>query len=96
MKDKMWTMRNGKEIKIEDMTDSHLINTIKMVERVCLKRYNKLLSSGYSILSLLTGEQAVFDVENAIEFLEEDGVEYPDVYYDLIEEADKRKLNLGS
>ena len=28
-----WTTRNGKQIKISDMTTSHIINCLKMLER---------------------------------------------------------------
>lgn len=28
-----WTMRNGKQIKIFDMSTSHIINCLKMLER---------------------------------------------------------------
>ena len=31
--DRVWVMRNGEEILIEHMSDRHLRNTIKMLER---------------------------------------------------------------
>jgi hypothetical protein len=31
---KYWTMNNGGKIKISEMSDTHLINSVKMIERL--------------------------------------------------------------
>lgn len=48
-----WTMRDGTRIKISDMSDSHLDNTIKMLER----RYQGLKLKTHPTYRALTNEQ---------------------------------------
>lgn len=40
-----WTMRNGKQIKISDMTTEHIINCLNMLERrgCTTEKYDHLL-----------------------------------------------------
>ena len=50
---KYWTMKDGTQIKISNMSDTHLENAIKM-----LKRNNKYLTvSGYAKYKALKREQ---------------------------------------
>jgi len=82
-------MKNGKKIKIKDMTDSHLLNTIAFLKRKCMQEVNQLIN-----LPLPQGEIACMDVEADMDNLMEDPEQLlPDVYYDLEGEARGRGLN---
>jgi hypothetical protein len=86
---KMWKTRSGRKIRIKDMDDSHLMNSIRMLERM----HGHSVSELYSLSCFIQGEQASLDIDNAIAQAEDGGPSesYP-IYDDLMEEAVKRGL----
>jgi len=85
----MWTTKKGEKVRIKDMTDSHLLNTIKLIER----NHRDELNAAYSVASILTGEMATFCAERDIDCMEDEGPSYTHpLYSDLVDEAERRKL----
>ena len=83
---KMWTCRDGRKVRIKDMSDQHLLNTIKMLERAHRFIVDNVEGPNFN------GEMAQMCAEqqfNAI-LASEPGDFYP-IYLDLYEELDKRK-----
>lgn len=88
MNTKLWTTKNGSKIRIKDMTDEHLVNTIRMLER---KNEADKQNVPYPSFQ---GEMAQMYAESEFDALvdREPGDLWP-IYDDMIEEAIKRKLS---
>lgn len=84
-----WTQRDGNKIRICDMSDRHLINTIRFLKRVNQDE----ISAAYSCLSCLQGEMAQFFAEQDIDRMEDTPLEdrLP-IYGKLLDEAQRREL----
>jgi hypothetical protein len=93
---KIWICKDGHRVRIRDMENSHLINTIRMLRRKATKVCNAELQAAYSISCMLQGEMASWECERAIDRMESDpsGEQFlPPIYDDLCDEADRRGLN---
>ena len=83
--EKIWTTSSGDDIKIKDMTNSHLVNTIKMLNRTAEDGRNVVMSSGYfGDDNFTTGDTEWLQGKDYLDSIEE--------YPWLIEEAKKRNL----
>lgn len=69
---KLWKTKSNEKIRICDMDNNYLLNSIKYIERQTKEFYHKTLSSAYSILNFVTGEMVMEDIENNISILEEE------------------------
>lgn len=90
---KRWTCKDGRKIRICDMTDAHLQNTIAMLERNAPRIRESTIAAAYSLASMLQGEMASYYADQDIDRLEETPEEdflHP-LYDDLISERDRRK-----
>lgn len=87
-------MATGKLIAIDEMTPSHLLNTIKFLERWAQRKFDDSISTGYTMLGFMQGEMAIMDIEQTLNGMEEGGWEalLPKIYYDMKNLAIEREL----
>jgi len=67
----LWTTKSGERIRICDMSDQHLNNTMALLERYASKMLSEERNAAYSVLASLQGEMAQYYCEQDIDRLEE-------------------------
>ena len=70
---KMWTMASGKKVRICDMSNEHLANTILMLKREAKRAEDVLVGDLLEAGRFVRGDHAVEDVEDALGRLTEHG-----------------------
>ena len=89
---KLWKMKDGNTIRICDMDDNHLQNTIAMLERATETAREKELDSAIRAEMFFQGEQALLSVEEAqIEISNADTEYFFPIYKYLLDEQNRRK-----
>ena len=91
----VWVTRDKREIPVSQMTDSHLINSIKFIRKQQAALMENALVSAYAALTWMNGEMAQMAVESEIDMMERGEYQedcMPEIYFDLINEAEKRGL----
>ena len=91
---KLWKTRDGTKIRICDMEDSHLQNTMKMLERNAHIKADKYLLLALDMEANTCGDVATLTAENAVKEACEDPWEsyLLDIYWNMQEEARRRGL----
>ena len=86
---KLWTMRDGTKIRICDMSNLHLQNTMKMLERIAEINYQDELATAYVFAGQCRGEMASYCAEQDAE-----NVTYklPDIYWNMRDDSVRRGL----
>lgn len=92
---KVWTTRDGRKVRVCDMDDVHLENTIRMLNRVANFRKDDTILSAMAVESTLQGEMALLCIEQDIARTEDadpsEFLERPDLYEALLLERERRK-----
>jgi hypothetical protein len=90
MNTRTWTTRSGAKIRIKDMTDIHLMNVIRFLERV--KEGQDLQAMAAACTFDIETDASYYANLSADDMAEEwVGDRFP-IYHDLIEEAERREL----
>ncbi len=70
----IWQTKDGRRIRVKDMTDSHLVNTVNFCIKTGEFHRNKALVDAYGFESMCRGEMAQDAIAQEIRMLEESDI----------------------
>lgn len=92
----IWITKDGRRIKITDMANDHLVNSISMLKRSIRQMRLGHELSGWSALNFFNGEMAQYAVETALlqeeQMDNEEWLECYTLYGELMKEVIKRNI----
>ncbi len=95
--DVYWVTRNKDIIKVGDMDDKHLINSMKVLESICESAKIKLEIELEVASCSVSGEYAILDIESKLSSLSnltgEDWLYSQPLFIRMMEECDKRGID---
>ncbi len=91
-----WQTKDGRIIKIVDMDDEHLVNSIRFLKNVVEKMRFSREIAGWSALNFVQGEMAEYAIESDLQLdgvlSDEEWLERHTSYEELIIEAKRRGI----
>ena len=81
----VWTQKDGREIAVKDMSKKHILNCIRLIEKIAKREFSCAVNNTEILSTMVTGEMASFDLDQKYETLIAEGPEqfYPEIYYHL-------------
>lgn len=92
---KLWTTRDGRKIRICDMDDSHLLNTVKLLQRVAEAK--RIYTTDFYLSTPgPTADMASYYFEQECDqVFSNTYMSYlPEIYHNLINDAERRGLEI--
>jgi hypothetical protein len=91
MSDEIWVQKDGTEIRLKDMSVSHVENTLRLLERVKPK-IQDALSDAWAVSCMVSGEMASYSIDRDIDDLEEQAFEVDQKISMFKDEIKRRKM----
>jgi len=89
----IWTTKDGTEIPIKDLTNSHLLNVKRLLHRIPVKeQYLSALGEIYQVGCLVQGEMALDSIDSAANELDYNLEQFVEMRNAIDEEVERRKL----
>ncbi len=93
----IWTTKDGRNIKIVDMDNDHIVNSIGLLRRVVGKMRLSCELSGLSVLKVVNGDMAQYAIESSLDLeMQMSNEEWLDCYTvhgELMKEVIRRDIS---